>query len=372
MQKWKKAFFMTAMLMTSVSVSAGVMAASPVNNDVPAVSSAVKPAEKKDASSVTSVKKSSQPASSLNSLVPIDGKPLRNDDFVVGNMTFGQTIQDVEKLYGLPLEHHANGYNHQYDYKDFSVLAADEFMYRYMERKDLNLTSKFSNDGVSAVIVKKSGIFTSRHIEVGDSRQSVLRVYGKPDEVLWDGKKNQFYFLYRLQGKQMIFTLREDKVSDFRISSMKPFHGIVSDYKDIHRADALPMKDFKIAGYELNTKFQSYPWEDWIKKMTNAKEDVWYYPGYAVRVSKKSQIIHGLMIEDSQMLTNRGVSVGDDVSTLDLLYGAPAKIELDTTGHSPKSCYIYFSAPKSYMLLFYIDNQKISSIVSTLQPHFSK
>ena len=54
------------------------------------------------------------------------------------------------------------------------------------------------------------------------------------------------------------------------------------------------------------------------------------------------------------MLTGRGLTVGDSTSTAELLYGAPDKIEVNYSGGTVRSVYIYFLKFRKNMLLIYL------------------
>ena len=62
------------------------------------------------------------------------------------------------------------------------------------------------------------------------------------------------------------------------------------------------------------------------------------------------------------MLTGRGLTVGDSTSTAELLYGAPDKIEVNYSGGTVRSVYIYFLKFRKNMLLIYLEDGKVSSI----------
>ena len=83
---------------------------------------------------------------------------------------------------------------------------------------------------------------------------------------------------------------------------------------------------------------------------------------YAVRESDKSHIIEGLFVVGPDMLTGRGLTVGDSTSTAELLYGAPDKIEVNYSGGTVRSVYIYFLKFRKNMLLIYLEDGKVSSI----------
>ena len=105
--------------------------------------------------------------------------------------------------------------------------------------------------------------------------------------------------------------------------------------------------------------------------MSNPKEDVWYFSGYAVRATAKSGIIQGLFLTDSNMVTTRGITLGDDLGTVELVYGAPHKVELDISSGHPRTSYIYFSKTKRNILILFFTKQKVDGIVSAKNPQFS-
>lgn len=79
---------------------------------------------------------------------------------------------------------------------------------------------------------------------------------------------------------------------------------------------------------------------------------MWYYSGYTVKATKQNKLIETLFLTDNQMLTSRGLSKGDDVTTAELLYGKPDKIELDLRNGTHYVIYIYFSKDLKIFLLF--------------------
>ena len=372
-KKWKMAVLIGAIIagsFLSPAPDARAMAKDTQEQTIQTASAAPEAKKNKNTAEAAEENKTTEKKekAAIPPLAPVDGKALTENDFKIGGISFGDSVSHVISLYGNPVSHLKNDYANEYNFKDFVVISADDFIYRYMERKDLDLDQKFSNSGVSAIYVIKDSLKTARGISVGSSRESVVRAYGSPSDTLWDGRNGIFYLNYRMGPRQITFTVKNDKVEDFRLSSMKSDSRPVSDYKDIEHSQYLPLRDFKIAGYELNTVFKQYPWEDWIKKMTNPREEVWYYPGYAVRFTAKSHLIQGLLLEDHDMITNRGLSLGDDISTVDLLYGAPGKIELDSLSIHPKTAYIYFSTGREFALIVYLENNKVTGIVSTINP----
>ena len=123
--------------------------------------------------------------------------------------------------------------------------------------------------------------------------------------------------------------------------------------------------DLTIAGFKLGDKFEPHPWQSWISKNTGVSEEVLYYHGYGVRVTSKSKLINGLFLNNSGMLTSRGIAKGDLQSTLEYIYGEPDKVEVSTEGNNPQTAYIYFSPNKMNLMVVYINKGKISNVVIT-------
>ena len=102
--------------------------------------------------------------------------------------------------------------------------------------------------------------------------------------------------------------------------------------------------------------------------MANPKEEILSFPGYAVRLTVKSSLISALFLTDNRMVTSRGLSLGDDVSTVDLLYGKPHRVEMNVSGSEPKTSYIYFSKGKSDVLIINFSKNKVEGIVNAMNP----
>ena len=55
------------------------------------------------------------------------------------------------------------------------------------------------------------------------------------------------------------------------------------------------------------------------------------------------------------MVTSRGLAVGDQLSTMEELYGAPQKMDTDVSSDKPKNTYFYISPNQDQVLIFYAD-----------------
>lgn len=329
---------------------------------VPAVS-AKAPDKGKQAAAA---KKDTEKKEAPEPLMAVDGENLSDADFTINTFALGGDVKALITKGGQPqaIVHH--GLTDTYTWEGMVVTSYNPFMAKYMNRSDLPLETKVPAFGISSFLLTGKDYVTSRGIHAGSRRENVLRRYGRPSEVLWDGEKNCFYLVYQKDKKELTFTVEKDKVSSIRIAwAGKPI-------REEQVKNGLPEKDFHLAGFTLHEGFVPHGFQDWEKKMENPKETIWYYPGYAVRVTTKEQLIGAIFLTDNQMLTSRGLAMGDAPSTLDLLYGPPQKVESDAHESSPRTTYVYFSKDKSQVFLAYLKDQKVDGIIVADNPQKGK
>lgn len=311
------------------------------------------------------------------SLMAVDGHPLDDDDFILSNVKMGDEPERIFHLNGVPDIVSHGTISDEYHWKDagLTVVVNRKLPYAYVQRKDVQLKKGEGFSGVSRLYIDGKAAITKRGITVGSLRENVLRAYGAPEEVLWDGTDKSFYFIYKAGQKKIKFIIKGNKVKAFQFSvedSGRAAGGFQSLTQKMRKDGLLPDKDFGIAGFKLDTKFRAHSWDTWQRKMSNPKEDVWYFSGYAVRATARSGIVQGLFLTDSDMVTTRGITLGDDLETAELIYGAPYKVEMDTSSGHLRTSYIYFSKDKRNILILFLTKQKIDGIVSAKNPQFSE
>lgn len=304
----------------------------------------------------------------------IGGQPLDDTDFILSEVNFGDSPDKVIDLNGVPdsVIHGTISDEYHWAKSGLTVVVNRKLPYDYSQRTDLNFTNKISFSGTSLLYVEGKSAVTKRGISVGSFRENVLRTYGRPMTVLWDGPNQSFHLLYVLGEKEISFIIKEDKVKAFQFAIRRKKSEVQKYASEfIHSRESFSQEDFKIAGFHLDTTFKAHPWDAWQRKLSNSKEDVWYLSGYAVRTTAKSEMIQGLFLTDSNMITTRGVTLGDDLETVELVYGAPHKVEIDVSSGHPRTSYIYFSKNKKNILIIFIEKQKVDGIISTKNPQFA-
>ena len=300
-------------------------------------------------------------------LFPINEAPLGEEDFRLHEIALGDSIKAVTAWKGKAKEIRHGSLADTYVWDDLKVRVYPAFLDAYNQREDISLGSlPFS--GISEWEITGDKLESSRGIHVGSLRENVLRVYGKPDQISWDGEKQLFYFSYKRIDKNLTFSISQDMVKSIRISFDAGQEMPEEKFLMKKESEFLPEKDFSLAGLSLHQPFKEYSFMEWEKKMTNPKEEIWYYKGYGVRMTKKEKWICGFFLTDNHMLTPRGLALGDDAATAELLYGPPHKLELDSHEGTPRTACIYFSKGKELVLLIYLKNKKVDSIAVAENP----
>ncbi len=287
-----------------------------------------------------------------------------------GNVYLGGKIDPLVKKLGEPKKQSSQVYD-VYSWDKVTAKVSSDFLLGYMKREDLPVNQVLMKSGISDIVVKDDSLETMNGISVGDLRENVIRRYGKPSKILWDGSTNDFFYVYQWKNKMMQFRVHNDKVSEI---TMKFVNEDLENrsYDDVAKKDELPAKDFKLAGYTLHTAFKEHGFGSWEKSMENATDEVFYYAGYAVRIDKKSKLIQSLFLTDHRMVTPRGITIGDDVETVGRVYGAPHKTEINNSQGYTQNVFIYFSPEDRDILLIYLKNNKVDGIIAVENPQYKK
>lgn len=88
-------------------------------------------------------------------------------------------------------------------------------------------------------------------------------------------------FYLQSRAKKIKFIIKGNKVKAFQFSvedSGRAAGSFQSLTQKMRKDGLLSDKDFGIAGFKLDTKFRAHSWDTWQRKMSNPKEDVWYFP----------------------------------------------------------------------------------------------
>ncbi len=330
----------------------------PVAEQSAAAAPAVKMAVPETKAAGKEAKTPAKAVAAEETLRPISSLPLYEIDFTIRGISLGQNAGTVTFLAGKPEKEEQGAVRSEYQWKDLAVRMVNDLAYKYESRGDVDMPDRgVTGPGVEAIAVTGPSVMTPRGLTVGSSRENVLRVYGRPARILWDGPKSVFYMVYDKGEKSLVFTIGNNKVERILVTRKDPqFEG--NESRGLYgKRERMEDNDFHIAGFALNTPFHEYTWLVWEKKAMNPEEEVWYYPGFAVRMDKKTHTIEASFLTDARMLTYRGIAIGDHLSTLEAMYGAPEKLEMNTMEGHPQSAYIYFSPDKQQVLIFYVDDQ---------------
>lgn len=302
-------------------------------------------------------------------IASIHDAPLTEEDFRLGGLRLGMSAEEAAATEGMPQKTEHGSVYDESQWDGITVRFVQENAYAYAARDDLDIPDRFPSAGASVISAEKNGIASSRGITVGDSRENVVRSYGRPSQIYWDGPAQKCYFVYQSGGQQLVFTISKDHVQSMQLAFAGAWLPAVEP-EILPAGRRFSDEEFMIAGYAVGQVFREHSWLVWEKKAVNPEEEIWYYPGFGVRMDAKSHVISSLFVTDGAMTTRRGVSVGDQLSTLEFLYGEPQKLEMNLAAPHPQSAYIYFSEDRKTALVFYINETEkvIYNIVSMKNP----
>ncbi len=299
-------------------------------------------------------------------LLPINAAPLAEEDFQIHDISMGSGMDALKEWKGNAKEIRRGSLAETYVWEDLTVRVHPAFLDTYSHREDISL-GDLPPSGMTAWEITKEGIDTYRGIHVGSKRENVLRAYGRPTSISWDGEKGIFYFNYQKIEENLTFSISKDMVQ-----SIRAFVSTPAKEKETSAASHLPEADFSFAGLTMHQTFKDYSFMEWEKKITNPDEEVWYYKGYGVRMTPKDKRIRGFFLTDNRMVTPRGLALGDASSTAEILYGAPDKLELDTRDGAPRTASIYFSKGEENVFIIYLKDKKVDSIAVAENPQHKK
>lgn len=289
---------------------------------------------------------------------------LTEADLTIGGVAPGDSFADAVRKKGLPESVSRGNIFDECRWKDVTVRFVGDIPGKYSTFSD---NGRALPRGAADIYTDSAEVKLSRGIGPGDTRENVIRTYGVPSEIAWDGSRKSFYLVYAAGKKTLSFRISNDRVA-----------GVASSLAEKAAADRLSeqdrtvmdVRDFRLAGYEIGAVFAEHPWMVWEKKAVNPKEEIWYYPGFAVRMDSGSKIISSVFLTGQEMMTRRGVSIGDQLSTVEAIYGRPHKIEMNLSEKHPQCAYIYFSKDQRQVLIFYIDgtSKTVRGIVTMKNP----
>ena len=291
----------------------------------------------------------------------IDASPLTAHDFLAGGIRLGLPYEETLSHLGKPQGEKQGAVRSEYIWPAMAVRFVSDMAAKY----DENL-----KPGADAIYIADAKTKTSRGVAVGDARENILRLYGRPTNVLWDGTRGLFHFIYQKDDQILVFSIAKDKVKDIRITYDDSAFAKTQPEGLFHADHSTDERDYRIAGYRLLETFAEHSWETWERKATNPKEEIRYYPGYGLHLDLKSHRIGSMFLSDAQMLTARGLAVGDQISTMETVYGKPDKVEINYIDKHPQTAYIYFSPDKDEVLILYINDKArtVQSIVVMTNP----
>ncbi len=348
------------------AVKAGDAVRSPADAKAPAVPKTAADSENGKNVAVAENKTQNHPSKTAEEKLPplleINGTPLSAADFVLKGVSPGDAAGDAVTALGNPVSSRQGALRTEYQWDGLLVTANSGFLHKYLTGGILTPDPEQQEQGVTDIYADKAGIRTVRGISVGERRENVLRVYGKPDQIQYDEIKKCFYLAYSWKDRMLVFTVCDGKVVSMLSGYADPSYLRTSEdaFRDAFELRLhpgfLPSRDFALAGYRIGQQFTEPDWDRWEKKMVNPNEEIWYFKDYILRIDTEKRI-NLIFFRGSRMMTPRGLAVGDQLSTLKELYGVPQRIDTDKTGPELMSVYYYTMPGSNTMLIMYVSSQ---------------
>lgn len=170
-------------LLLGVLGFAGCEAAEQNMRETALPSSAEVPAEKTIAESHG---KAAKEETAETPLLPIDASPLASDDFILHGLALGDRVDSLIRNMGVPDAISRGSVSDTYTWKGFTArvnhAVTEESAWKVMGKT-------VPPTGLTEYRSERKDLETLRGIHAGSSREAVLRAYGRPLRLLWDGER---------------------------------------------------------------------------------------------------------------------------------------------------------------------------------------
>lgn len=148
-------------------------------------------------------------------LLPIDASPLASDDFILHGMALGDRVDSLIRNMGVPDAISRGSVSDTYTWKDFTArvnhAVTEESAWKVMGKTA-------PPTGLTEYRSERKDMETLRGIHAGSSREAVLRAYGRPLRLLWDGEKRDFLLTYEAGDQEISFIIHKNVVKSLHVS----------------------------------------------------------------------------------------------------------------------------------------------------------
>lgn len=289
------------------------------------------------------------------SVAEIQNEPLVAQDFSVGGLRLGDDPERLTGVLGAPLTIMRGNRIDRYHFKEAEATVQQSLPYDQKTAATIDVEPIRTLTGISALTVTKEKLMTSRGIGIGNSRENVIRVYGTPSLVEYDPSTKISYYRYRLHDNEITYELTF-AIHELQVKSMQlTYVSALKEKRDLSFTANTPAS---LLGFVPGTMYREPSWSEWETHLTQGKTEIWMHGDFGVTVESKTQKIKRVFLRNTNVATDKGVAIGDSLSTVTHVYGEPNAIV--HVGDQQQTALLYYpqNLAKRLYLVFVLDTQK--------------
>lgn len=289
------------------------------------------------------------------SVAEIQNEPLVAQDFSVGGLRLGDDPERLTGVLGAPLTIMRGNRIDRYHFKEAEATVQQSLPYDQKTAATIDVEPIRTLTGISALTVTKEKLMTSRGIGIGNSRENVIRVYGTPSLVEYDPSTKISYYRYRLHDNEITYELTF-AIHELQIKSMQlAYVSALKEKRDLSFTANTPAS---LLGFVPGTMYREPSWSEWETHLTQGETEIWMHGDFGVTVESKTQKIKRVFLRNTNVATDKGVAIGDSLSTVTHVYGEPNAIV--HVGDQQQTALLYYpqNLAKRLYLVFVLDTQK--------------
>lgn len=289
------------------------------------------------------------------SVAEIQNEPLVAQDFSVGGLRLGDDPERLTGVLGAPLTIMRGNRIDRYHFKEAEATVQQSLPYDQKTAATIDVEPIRTLTGISALTVTKEKLMTSRGIGIGNSRENVIRVYGTPSLVEYDPSTKISYYRYRLHDNEITYELTF-AIHELQVKSMQlAYVSALKEKRDLSFTANTPAS---LLGFVPGTMYREPSWSEWETHLTQGETEIWMHGDFGVTVEGKTQKIKRVFLRNTNVATDKGVAIGDSLSTVTHVYGEPNAIV--HVGDQQQTALLYYpqNLAKRLYLVFVLDTQK--------------
>lgn len=289
------------------------------------------------------------------SVAEIQNEPLVAQDFSVGGLRLGDDPKKLTDVLGAPLTIVRGNHIDRYHFEDADAAVQQGLPYDQKTAATIGVEPMRTLTGISALTVTKAKLMTSRGIGIGNSRENVIRVYGTPSLVEYEPSTKTSYYRYRLYENKITYELTF-AIHELQVESMQVAYVAVP--KEKHDFSFIVNTSASLLGFVPGTMYEELSWSEWETHLTQGETEIWMHGDFGVTVEGKTQKIKRVFLRNTNVSTDKGIAIGDSLSTVTHVYGEPNAIV--HVGDQQQTALLYYpqNFAKRIYLVFVLDTQK--------------